>query len=114
MSHNSKVMSNNQNYVIVLRLQKERLQTMILQEETWIQSQRDRVADMHVHVGELEMQISDETDAELRSDLETTLHLYSQRIWREESHLATMEQEFHTIRDSLLHDIWNIDENLGE
>ena len=84
MSHNSKVMSNNQNYVIILRLQRERLQTMILQEENWIQSQRDRVADMYVQMREFELQISGETDAQLRSDLQTSLHLYSQRIWREE------------------------------
>ena len=41
-------MSNNQNnHVIVLRLQKERLTAMILDEERWIQTQRNRIEDMH-------------------------------------------------------------------
>ena len=108
-------MSNNQNnHVIVLRLQKERLTAMILDEERWIQTQRNRIEDMHQHVREIERQISNETDAELRSDLLTSLHLYNQRIWREQSHLSTMEDEFQRVRNNLLHDIWKIEELLGE
>ena len=107
-------MAQNQQSIIVLQLQKERLTAMILAEENWIQSQRDRVAQMHVHVGELEMQINDETNAELRSDLETSLHLYNRRIFREEMHLESMEEEFQRLRNNLLHDIWLIEELLGE
>ena len=107
-------MENNNNNVIVLQILRERLTAMILAEENWIQSERDRISEMRVHVGEIEMQMNDTMNGELRSDLETSVHYYNQRIWREELHFTSMVQEFETLRNSLLRDIWMIDELIGE
>ena len=107
-------MENNNNNVIVLQILRERLTAMILAEENWIQSERDRITEMRVHVGEIQMQMNDTMDGELRSDLETSLQYYNQRIWRAEAHFTSMVQEFESLRHSLLRDIWIIDELIGE
>ena len=106
-------MTNYQPTTICLERERERLNAMLLDEERWIQFQRDRVAEMNDHARELGRQLRNATNEELRSHLQTTLYLYNQRLWREQGNLFTLEEEYENVRNNLLHDIWLLDDLLG-
>ena len=107
-------MSNNQTNIVALHLQKARLEQMLLDEEKWITAQKERIAEMHNKLRDFDGQISNVKEVVSDSTLHITSNLLSQRIQKEETHLASMEFELQILQYSILQDISKIDRVLNE